>query len=355
MKKILTLLILVSIFLVSFASAVELAGDFDGDGYIQAGDFTILRSLILDIPSVCHNSTGDMVNCIEKDLNQDGQFTFGDYIALKDIYNGYNNGTYNSMDGTMPIQPTNNILIMINPTGDCDGDGYIAGGDLSICKNIALGISVLGCHDSDFNPVDNIAILDFYRDDKINIADCDILKDIIYGNTSLPNWQLVNDICQSDDTLQAQWIELNTGLVDPFNETLSCDSCTPDIVSTNSNCQSDNTFTETFTDNNNCYAQTGLDSDKVPDTILHFCTYSAPPVGSSSGRSSRSHAAVIKATPVVIEPVQNQIEEVTQTQESNAPAVTGEVTAETGNGNLYITAGIIAFLVLITGFFAYKK
>ena len=84
-----------------------------------------------------------------------------------------------------------------------------------------------------------------------------------------------------------------------------------------------------------------------------------PPVvnlGSSGGGGggSDSHPAVVTSTPIVTEPVVETPQE-TQTEDTNAPAVTGAATTETGNGNLYISLGIISFLVLITGFFVYKK
>ncbi len=63
------------------------------------------------------------------------------------------------------------------------------------------------------------------------------------------------------------------------------DVCVPIISSTNSTCQSDNIFIETFTDSNSCYNLTLLTTDSIPEPILHNCTYIAPSAPSGGGGS----------------------------------------------------------------------
>ncbi|MBU0930350.1 MAG: putative metal-binding motif-containing protein, partial [Nanoarchaeota archaeon] len=91
--------------------------------------------------------------------------------------------------------------------------------------------------------------------------------------------------------------------------------------------------------------------DENCDGILGVTSALGPSGG--GGSSSNNHPSVVTEVPIVTEPV---IEDQTlQIEDTNAPAVTGAATTETGSGNLYISLGIIAFLVLITGFFVYKK
>ncbi|MBU0930318.1 MAG: LPXTG cell wall anchor domain-containing protein, partial [Nanoarchaeota archaeon] len=74
--------------------------------------------------------------------------------------------------------------------------------------------------------------------------------------------------------------------------------------------------------------------------------------GSSGGGGSNSHPEVITSTPIITEPIVE--DQALQTEDTNAPGITGAATAETGSGNLYI-AGFLVLLLLIVGFFIWKK
>ncbi|MBU0962995.1 MAG: putative metal-binding motif-containing protein, partial [Nanoarchaeota archaeon] len=74
--------------------------------------------------------------------------------------------------------------------------------------------------------------------------------------------------------------------------------------------------------------------------------------GSSGGGGSNSHPEVVTSTPIITEPIVE--DQALQTEDTNAPGITGATVINTGSGNLYI-AGFLVLLLLIVGFFVWKK
>ena len=74
--------------------------------------------------------------------------------------------------------------------------------------------------------------------------------------------------------------------------------------------------------------------------------------GSSGGGGSNSHPEVVTSTPIITEPIVE--DQALQTEDTNAPGITGATVTNTGSGNLYI-AGFLVLLLLIVGFFVWKK
>jgi len=100
-----------------------------------------------------------------------------------------------------------------------------------------------------------------------------------------PNWLQINTSCQSDDTKTTSYYDddcyTQTGLESdnnpPANQTVSCDYCTPNWIEHNTSCQPDNILTSFYNDNNSCYAQTGLELDNNPPTNKTYsCDYCTP-------------------------------------------------------------------------------
>ncbi|MBU0929888.1 MAG: hypothetical protein KJ623_02355, partial [Nanoarchaeota archaeon] len=102
MRKTLIILILMSIFLVSFVSAIQ--GDLDGDGYLQSGDIVQMENLVLGITTNCYTYTGEIVEDCNLDMN---------VVDVND------NGLFNNADLLALIN-----IIYENPLIDFDKDGY---------------------------------------------------------------------------------------------------------------------------------------------------------------------------------------------------------------------------------------
>ena len=82
--KIILLILVISLFIPLIYSSPN--GDLDGDGYAAAGDLVIMRSLVLGLSSICHDSIGTEVPCISvADLNEDGIINQTDYDILRNI------------------------------------------------------------------------------------------------------------------------------------------------------------------------------------------------------------------------------------------------------------------------------
>ena len=103
-----------------------------------------------------------------------------------------------------------------------------------------------------------------------------------YCNSS---WYKVNTSCQSNDNLIGYFLESGsccsvTGLESdcntrPTNNTYSCDFCKPNWNEVNTSCLPTDNIIGYYNDSNNCFAQTGLDSDNIPpENNTYSCDYS---------------------------------------------------------------------------------
>ncbi len=85
-----------------------------------------------------------------------------------------------------------------------------------------------------------------------------------YGSCT-PEWSLGDwESCQPDDYKYASYEDINCcGKNKPEEEKQTCDFCTPNWVETNGTCTNDS-MVVSYVDTNDCFAQTGLESDNNP-------------------------------------------------------------------------------------------
>lgn len=171
-------------------------------------------------------------------------------------------------------------------------------------------------NDTIINEYDNCLIV--YNPDQNN-SDSDSLGDVCDNCDFVNNedqldsdFDGIGDDCEPSCNDEIQNGD-ETG-IDCGGSCQECDVCILNITSTNSTCSENNTFTETFTDLNNCYNQTNLDSDKIPLPIIYDCNYTIPinetnsttitnppsnPGGGGGGGSREGQTIVAPAAPII--------------------------------------------------------
>ncbi|MFA5175941.1 MAG: hypothetical protein WC413_01610 [Candidatus Nanoarchaeia archaeon] len=121
-----------------------------------------------------------------------------------------------------------------------------------------------------------------------NVNDTFALTVTVIAPPCVPNWILNSTwtTCNLLDSQSKNYYDSNscgneTGK--PTDITQSCDFCTPNIIAiAPGSCSINDTATTIFDDSNNCYAQTGLESDQVPNPIVNSCDYCTPSISSSN-------------------------------------------------------------------------
>lgn len=118
-----------------------------------------------------------------------------------------------------------------------------------------------------------------------NVSDSSTYQSIIdsnakSGNNSFWNWTL--DLSERPDNLTVSYCQI---CIDDKAGNNYCwadlgdyliDKCLPNMIQTNSSCSPMDTFNSGYSDLNNCYSQTGTDSDKMPKNQTISCDFCTP-------------------------------------------------------------------------------
>lgn len=285
-----------------------LLGDANGDGYIDPSDLVKLNAIMTGADVSCYNSTdGTQLDCdsifgITRDV--DGVITdssLNELQTLKDqIINtiaGLNNLQTSSVL-TAEINDLQNVNSASIILGDANGDGIIDPSDL-LKLNAMLQGTYVKCIDAAGNLIECTAVFDVDGDGTVSPEELQTLKDQI-TNSINPNPELP-DVDE-----------------DNYKSNVDCNdndaSINPDAL--------DNT--QDLIDND---CDGAIDEDYVAPVVSNGG-------GSSGGSSSHNHRPIV----TVQEQPKQDVQEVkleSTNEELKVPGITGAVTAETGNSNLF--------------------
>ncbi|MFH1221467.1 MAG: S8 family serine peptidase [Candidatus Micrarchaeota archaeon] len=140
----------------------------------------------------------------------------------------------------------------------------------------------LSCHNEFFTSEQNLGTYNYKAmvvDNAQKVAVDSVT--VVLSQACSENWVKNNNPCQSNDQKFISYNEA-TGCLIPKNKPAdngtyaSCDYCTPSLTQHLGLCMLNDSLTKWYSDSSNCFAQTGLASDKVPADQYQSCDYCAP-------------------------------------------------------------------------------
>ncbi|MDD5649524.1 MAG: putative metal-binding motif-containing protein [Candidatus Nanoarchaeia archaeon] len=355
----------------TYSFETYIRGDCNGDGFIGTPD-NVIVNLVKSKSIRCTYSNGterfDYVNVF--DFNGDGFIGLPDINEFEKLYDGEipqktyimdncvcDYGNWDAINGCLLDSDADGFYTDL----DCnDNDATIYPGATEICDNKA----------NDCNDLTKIDGSEEIASDNTNqLGVCLGSKKICSlgawtdSYVSIIGYEAVEVTCDTKDNDCDGLTDEN--LLTIFYEDLDLDGDGNALVNVTS-CAIPLAYVLTGTDCNdtdvliNKAAAEIIDND-IDENCDGIKAYSAPGTGGSNGgggggggSSSHRRPAVVVANPQPVnEPIvqENQNNPVENTQDNQ---VTGAVTAETGNGNLYVILGIIGVLGIL-GLFIWKK
>ncbi|MEA3357181.1 MAG: DUF2334 domain-containing protein, partial [Patescibacteria group bacterium] len=163
---------------------------------------------------------------------------------------------------------------------------------LNLSYNIDSGDEILLC--SDCNASNSILNLSLLNDGihtlsivAVNYSMIQVSESVVFNlDLCVPDWYEVNTTCQPNNVVTGYYIDNNncyaqTNLESdneiPQNNTYSCDFCLPLWTEINTICHPNDVMIGYYIDNNSCYAQTNLESDnQIPVNNTYSCDYCIP-------------------------------------------------------------------------------
>ncbi len=145
-------------------------------------------------------------------------------------------------------------------------------------------------HNTSCSPSDEI--IEYYTDNNNCYSQTQLVSDSLPENNTYecdycsPNWIEHQTKCSIRDNYTLYLLDENNchaqtqlesdleGFMD--NLTISCDHCIPDFVAHNTSCLVSDEIIEFYTDNNNCYETTNLESDQLPENNTYKCDFCTP-------------------------------------------------------------------------------